>query len=280
MSSRIFRFLSFESFVDLVLREQLAFVTYDMWQDPYEGFVIKAMQTDKGRADIIRWFKENNLSSEMPPDVRLSILENYSKTVHLQSWTKCEETDALWRIYAFNGNSIRIETTIKNLQRINNINFFPVEYKSMSLERELKSIFAGNKIQIHKAFSWKRKAFSHEEEFRLISNIDHEYLPEQQSHHQSQITPDVMLRALQVFLEKGDITQQEYESGVANVSSPSKTNIKQVRYISFSHIPNFVKSVMVHPTASDWFAETVGHFCKNYHINFLGKSNLYRFNHR
>ena len=280
MSSRIFRFLSFESFVDLVLREQLAFVTYDMWQDPYEGFVIKAMQTDKGRADIIQWFKKSNLSSDMPPDMRLGILEKYSKTVHLQSWTKCEETDALWRIYAFNGNSIRIETTIKNLQRINNIDFFPVEYKSMSLERELKSIFTGNKIQIQKAFSWKRKAFSHEEEFRLISNIDHEYLPEQQINQQSKITPDDMLRALQVFLEKGEITRQEYESGVANINLPSKPNIKQVKHISFSHIPNFIESVMVHPTASDWFAETVEHFCKNYHIKFLGKSDLYKFNHR
>lgn len=251
-----------------------------MWQDPYEGFVIKAMQTDKGRADIIQWFKESNLSSEMPPDVRLGILEKYSKTVHLQSWTKCEGTDALWRIYAFNGNSIRIETTIKNLQRINNINFFPVEYKSISLERELKSIFAGNKIQIHKAFSWKRKAFSHEEEFRLISNIDHEYMPEQQLHQQSQITPDAMLKALQVLLEKGEITQQEYEGGVANINSPPKPNIKKVKYISFSHIPNFIESVMVHPTASDWFAETVRHFCNNNQINFLGKSNLYKFNHR
>lgn len=279
MSSRIFRFLSFESFVDLVLRKQLAFVTYDMWQDPYEGFVIKAMQTDKGRADIIQWFKKSNLSSDMPPEMRLGILEKYSKTVHLQSWTKREETDALWRIYAFNGNSIRIETTIKNLQHIDNICFFPVEYKPMSLERELKSIFAGNKIQIQNAFSWKRKAFSHEEEFRLISNIDHEYLPEQQLNQQSPITRDDMLRALSMFLEKGEITRQEYESGVANINSPSKLSIKKVKYILFSHIPNFIESVMVHPTASDWFVETVGHFCNNNQINFLGKSNLYKFNH-
>ena len=223
MSTKIFRFLSFESFVDMVLRKQLAFVTYDMWQDPYEGFIIKAMQTDKGRADIIEWFRNNKSSGDMPPEVKLGILEKYSKTVHLQSWTTSKETDALWRIYAFNGNAIRIETTIKNLQRINNIKFFKVEYKSMSLERELKSIFTGNEIQLHKAFSWKREAFLHEKEFRLISNIDHECLPEQQSPQPSQITPDIMLKALQVFLEKGEISQHEYESGVKNINFPSKT---------------------------------------------------------
>lgn len=88
MSTKIYRFLSFESFVDVVLRQKLAFVTYDMWQDPYEGFVIKAMQTEQGRADILQWLTRNFKSNDLPPDVRLFLLDKYSKTIHLQSWTK------------------------------------------------------------------------------------------------------------------------------------------------------------------------------------------------
>jgi len=262
------------------MRKELAFVTYDMWQDPYEGFVIRAMQTDKGRADIIKWLKANN-PTEASPEMSLGILDIFRKTVHLQSWTKCPESDALWRIYAHSGNAIRIGTTIKKLQSIDNVEFFPVEYKSMNLERELKRIFVGKDIRFREIFSCKRDAFSHEKEFRIISNIDQNLLPAQPPQRRSSdIKSSDIPGILKQLIDIGQITQEQFDYAITNNDFSRKTNIENIRHISFSHVPDFIESVMVHPTASNWFVETVGRYCEINGISFLGKSKLYEFHHR
>ncbi len=273
--SKLSRYVSFESFVHMVLKKQLAFVTYDMWQDPYEGFVIKAMQTPEGRTDILKWF-ENRKINNLPPEICIQLLERFSKAVHLQSWTKSPETDALWRIYSHNGNSIRIETTRKNVEKIDSLKIFEVSYSQTNLERELGKIFSNNKILINNAFLWKREAFSHEYEVRLISNYDHEYSPVDQLPK-----PDIktMIEGMKVLLSKGEITQQQYNTGIENILKEN-TNKQCVKYISYAHIPDFIESVIVHPNASNWFVDTVKYFCENNEISFQGKSVLYTFNHR
>ncbi|MDD5177440.1 MAG: DUF2971 domain-containing protein [Sterolibacterium sp.] len=280
MSTDIFRFLSFESFVDMVLRQELAFVTYDQWQDPYEGFVIRAMQTYEGRADIITWLKTNN-ETEASPEMCLNILHIFRKTVHLQSWTRCPESDALWRIYAHSGNAIRISTTIKKLQSIDRVQFFPVEYKSMNLERELKRIFVGKDIRLKEIFSCKREAFSHEKEFRILSEIDQTVVPYQTPQRRStDIKPSDIPGILKQVRDAGQITKEQFAYALANNNFSHNGNVKNVRHISFAHIPNFIDSVMVHPNATNWFVKTVGRYCDVNEIQFLGRSKLYEFHHR
>ena len=55
-----------------------------------------------------------------------------------------------------------------------------------------------------------------------------------------------------------------------DILNPPKT-----KSIPFSHIPNFIDSVMLSPFATDWFEKTVSIFCKDYNIKYLGKSKLY-----
>lgn len=277
LSYKIYRFISFESFVDIVLRKQLAFVTYDMWQDPYEGFVIKAMKTEQGRYDILQWLKKNQTSNDMPPDVLLELLDKFSKTIHLQSWTKHSETDALWRIYAHNGNAIRIETDTKKIQCVEKIDLLQVDYQAVDLTRELKSIFLSDgKMKVHKAFSWKRKAFEHEKEVRLYTNIDNNYLPDEQRSEQD---TDLFLKAAKISKDKGEITEQDYNNFLEREKARSETNF-HIKQISFAHVPEFIESVIVHPTAADWYVQTVEQFCNNYQVNFIGKSDLYKFVHQ
>lgn len=51
-------------------------------------------------------------------------------------------------------------------------------------------------------------------------------------------------------------------------------NEKSIK-ISFSHIKNFIKTVLVLPFAPEWYVETVETFCRANDIIFLGKSKLY-----
>ncbi len=130
-------------------------------------------------------------------------------------------------------------------------------------------------MEIHKAFSWKRDVFSHEKEVRLFSNVDNNYLLDEEPKPHS----DLMLKAAEIFKDKGEITEQEYKNFVEKKSCRSESNF-HLKHISFSHIPEFIESVMVHPTAADWYVHTVEQFCKKYQINFVGKSNMYKFTHQ
>lgn len=243
-----------------------------MWQDPYEGFVIRAMQTEKGRVDILNWLTKNTNPNGLPPEVRLQLLDIFSKTMHLQSWTTHSETDALWRIYAHNGNAIRISTDTKKIQHIEKIGFFNVQYNQVNLERELKSIFhPSGKMEMQRAFSWKRGAFKHEQEVRLFTHIDNNYLPDERSKQDSEL----MLKAVKIFRDKGEIAEQNYKDFVEKENSRFETNF-HVKQVSFSHISEFIESVMVHPTAADWYVQTVKELCKSYQVNFIGRSDMYK----
>ena len=48
-SDSIYRFMSFESFVDTIQRKELALIHPEKWEDPYEGFVFKSVFTSIAR---------------------------------------------------------------------------------------------------------------------------------------------------------------------------------------------------------------------------------------
>ena len=53
-NERLFRFVSFENFVDIIQRKALAFVNHDLWEDPYEGALFKIIRTQDGRDKVLR----------------------------------------------------------------------------------------------------------------------------------------------------------------------------------------------------------------------------------
>ena len=55
-------------------------------------------------------------------------------------------------------------------------------------------------------------------------------------------------------------------------------------FLKAVHIPiydvdTFINNVVVHPFAPEWYIDIIREFCKNYHIQFSGKSKLYDFDH-
>ena len=84
------------------------------------------------------------------------------------------------------------------------------------------------------------------------------------------------------FLVKGAIAQ--YNGGhityevlmkiIQDLDTELHNGMRNIRYISFNRIPNFIKSVMVHPKASDSLSEEIENICSDNDIHFLGKSTL------
>ena len=222
----IYRFISFESFVDIVQRKSLAFVSPSKWEDPYESFIFKAIRTDDGRSEVIEILRQ------LRQDTHIDILDNFEHIVKGQCWTQISESDALWRIYSYDNMSVRIEVDIENMKKLKNVKLFEVNYyEKLDLAKEVEQILSEDKnsISLFKAFCNKRDSFEHEKEIRLLTDIK---------------TP----------------------------------NSDSIEYISFKDIEGFIKSVMLHPLAPNWFNDTLKEFCKLNNLEYIGKSKLYTFN--
>ena len=266
----IYRFMSFEAFVDIVQQKALAFMHHEKWEDPYEGFIFKTIKHEEGRKKILR------ILTELTPDHAMThflILSNFEKTLFGQSWTKCPESDALWRIYSHNNMSVRVEIwspkVIGALQGALQVHPFEIKYSdSISIKTQLEQIVDGNKINLVNALLTKRTDFEHEQEIRLLA-FDTENMPNDQQN----FPPEV----LNELYKKGDITRQEFDTGMKE--STKVKNILDVKYITYDQNKNFIHSVMLHPLAPNWFNKTLAAFCKNNNLNYLGRSKLYQFNY-
>ena len=267
---KIYRFMSFESFVNIVQKKALAFVHHDKWEDPYEGFIFKSIKHEEGRKEILRILKE------LTPDhakKHFARLLKFEKTLFGQSWTKLPESDALWRIYSYNNMSIRVEiysgSVIGILQGTLPVTPYEIKYSdSISIKSQLEKIVDGNKIIPTNVLLTKRTAFKHEEEVRLLF-FDSENIP----NDQQKFPPEV----LKELYKTGDITKQEFDNGMKEITKEEK--IPDVKYIEYEHNKKFICSVMLHPLAPNWFNETLAAFCENNNLKYLGKSKLYEFNY-
>jgi len=265
----IYRFTSFESFVNIVQNKKLAFVNHELWEDPYEGFIFKALKSPEGRLKI-QQISQKLFSQDL---ISIMMLSNFNNCIHGQSWSRCEESDALWRIYSFNNQAIRIEVDFENINKLLDVICGDIIYKDFkTLEEEILDLIENNgkTVDLKKILLRKRTAFQHEEEIRLLTKINLNFLP------QNNRTPqeiEMVEKGLEALRKDNQITEQEYQNGLKDLYD--KKVIPKVVHISFEHIQGFIKTVMVHPQSSDWFCETVKEFCKRNNLKYIGKSKLY-----
>lgn len=266
-SISIYRFTSFESLINIVQSQALSFVSYDLWDDPYEGFIFKALQAEEGRNKIQALIKKHQFQL-----VNIMMLDFLRYSIHGQSWSKCSESDAMWRIYSNNKRAVRIETDRKSIGNLTEISFNEIGYADYrSLEEELLSLVdgTGKKISVGKVLLKKRTAFKHEEEVRLLTKVNLDYLASAKPDK----AQELMNKGLRGLRNAGKITEQQFSTGWENNNRINK--VPRVVSVDFSHIECFIKSVLVHPQAPSWYVDTVQEYCKRNGLSFLGKSELY-----
>ena len=270
----IFRFTSFEQLVDIMQRKALAFVLPFLWDDPFEGYIVKILKDGDGLQRV----RDVLDMLEYQPGTKVLLLSLFgvaSKLYHGQSWTQLSESDALWRIYSHNNFAIRLEIKESNIALLDGVKAYMVNYvDSLDLTEEIKSIpVEGHPVNItthtHKIFTTKRSAFSHEKEVRLLAD-----------NKESILNKENMLPVLRGIIDDNGgviVTNNQWLNYYKAVSGDILDKIPAVKYISFNHIPNFVESVMLHPLAPTWFDDTLATFCEKNCINYLGRSKLYQF---
>lgn len=166
----LYRYIPFESFIDLVQSKELTFVSpITSWEDTYEGILYRAMKTSQGKSKIQNIVKKQGL------EVFCDILsDDYAiYMLKCQCWSKQRDSVAMWSIYSNNNNSIMIKTNESKLKKLKydsqNLSTFHVKYiKDISLEDEILQATVDNSLDISMVFKTKRVAFQHEEEVRVF----------------------------------------------------------------------------------------------------------------
>ncbi|WP_125226116.1 DUF2971 domain-containing protein [Leptospira barantonii] len=252
---KIFRFMSFYSFVDLIQTQSLTLVRPKLWEDPYEGFIFRKLNSEQGKEEVAA-----NLKSINTPERALfmNLGLRFENIFYAQSWTLCPESDAMWRIYNFDRKAIRVEVSESKMKQIEGLKLLYVDYKNeISLKETIKRLkIAKNKTDFIEAFKHKRSSFSHEQEVRIVYQ-DNEAINETMSDEEA-------------------IQMEKILASLGSNEKLTKKKFSDRIKVSFSNISDFIESVMLHPQSEEWFNDTLSEYCKINNLNYLGKSSLYK----
>ncbi|WP_370409015.1 DUF2971 domain-containing protein, partial [Tenacibaculum dicentrarchi] len=166
LDTAVYRIFRFEDILELFNNKEITLVKANLWEDPYENFILKCNATHNGE--------------------KIGI-DKIQSQIFGQCWSLQSESDAMWRIYSPNYNGIKIKSS---LEKIFNIIFDDnektslvtsfvgkVDYKN---KKEFNDYFSnsentsllGTSNLVINSHLLKRKEFEHEKEVRLIYFID------------------------------------------------------------------------------------------------------------
>ena len=250
----LYRYISFETFVGMVQNEALTFVLPSVWDDPQEN------------TPFVQFVNQRNSVVEMAFQVAA-----HNKT-YAQSWSELDESDAMWRIYSYNNRSVRIKVSKKKINLLDNVD---VVYVTYSDEPFVCENFDDDRLL--SALAYKRTAFEHEKEVRLINLYKYQNEQDAQQHVKAvfiQHGHSERIKMLESMFSTDNMTFEEKLDKVIELLNLGDKR-KETKEISYAHITAFIEGVMVHPLAPDWYVEVVKEFCKRNNVPFEGKSELY-----
>lgn len=161
----IYRVFTLDRFMQLFDNKKVTLVKPEMWEDPFENFIMKASAKTVAGDEFKIGFRDD---------------------FYGQCWTLQKESDAMWRIYAKKKNGVKVKTTIRKLitALYESCNDFPelscfigkVEYLRKEKIKEILTdpefltsylLDSTGKGQV-KTLLIKRFAFEHEKEVRIV----------------------------------------------------------------------------------------------------------------
>lgn len=170
----LYRIFSFQRLEEIFQENKLTLVKPRLWEDPFENFIL-------------------NSTGYLPDGREFQI--GFRDNFYGQCWSLTKESDAMWRIYSPEKNGVKVKTTIRKLFAplfqagdqhkksngiVYNLSSFvgKVKYadtKTLTTmlkdqERMSNKIFDQSGWGQASTFFFKRIAFRHEKEVRLIYN--------------------------------------------------------------------------------------------------------------
>lgn len=288
----LYRYISFEEFMSIVTLKHLHFVQPTQWADTYEGCMYRLLDNDKNKVVLLsKLYDSSAMSDENSKAV--DILLKYYRILMVrhnwfgQCWTdRRSESDAFWRIYSYNNRAIRICTSVQKIEKILSSEKYNVEKKKVIyddmtdndlFEPQIELLVQSNNIT--ESYFHKRRAFSHEHEYRILVFPKTDSDGNEDSHH---LFFHSVCRITQVQLNQR-IKEMPIKDKQDCVTSCIKI-IKSLKYepskasqlyIPINSASDLITDVLVTPLAADWYVDLVKGVCDQNGITFAGKSHLY-----
>ncbi len=241
----LWRYTNFEVFVNLLDTEALYFTRADKFEDPYEGFIPQS---------IMDAYKQS-LERVTPAEFVEAIMkwhEASRKYVMCNCWHQnVVESMAMWEKYHMRNSGVAIKTTMEKMKNSllsqYSIYIGQIEYiYGNTDDDQYMQNFLQSDIPLAKKLTYfpyfrKRKEYEHEQEVRLIVDID----------------PFV----------RDALNNQTVE----NVDSFLKTGLPDICDIGMLFnidVRTLIDEVIVSPYAKDWITETLRSVVQKFGFNF------------
>lgn len=240
-SMKVYRYMSFRRFCELLFHQEVALVHPSKWPDQYETSVIRILQDPRNCRALETLFTSHGLSFEKQFDSFLEIIQYEMDNMFCLCFSRSKDAEVMWNAYSFQNNSVMIRTSIEKLQALDpeSLTVFRVRY---DLENSIlgtlldNCTFQGDNVSsfsnIDEIIKHKRKCFRYENEMRLV--------------------------------------------GISPFEGPHRIN-NGILYLPIENISDFVERVMVHPLADDGYVALIKEMCAHFGINFWGRSKIYEF---
>ena len=284
MRKHLYRFISFEDFINLVINNKDRFARPSVWDDGYEGYLFSYLDSLEDVRHIVSEMYHN-----LCPRNYYAIPDNYFRMWHskwftyAQCWSEHRETDAMWRCYSYGNRAIRIRTREDKLIAHANSIFpensgFTVYLRKVNYDLNKRSNIEQQVAQMrdskltYETYFHKRPAFKHEREVRLLIADNRLYIKENLSSLSVKwnIAEQVMGKndeEIIDYLTERILSQRiDYESG----------NNANVWIEDAGDISSFLEGVMVHPSAPEWYVNIVQDICFKNSLHFDGQSKIYK----
>lgn len=241
----LWRYTNFEVFVNLLDTESLFFTRADKFEDPYEGFIPQSIM------DAYKQYL-NSITTENMVEIIIRENEVSRKYVMCNCWHKnVVESMAMWEKYHMRNSGVAIKTTMQNMKNSllseYSIYIGEIEYiYDNTNDNQYMQNFLQSNIPLDKKLTYfpyfrKRKEYEHEQEVRLIVDID-----------------PFIRDALNI-------------QTVENVDSFLETGLPDICDIGMLFnidVNTLIDEVIVSPYAKDWVTETLRSVVQKFGFNF------------
>ncbi len=241
----LYRYVPFERFYQMLFNKELVLVSPNKWPDEYEGLFLKYLTTPEGEKAFI-----DRIVDSLGDDASLcSDAEKKGQELinHLNNHTFClcfskgKDEEVLWSTHSDDKKCVMFETTARNLMSILPSNKFTIEEVKYDLDKY-------NDIKEHIDKYYGKMTIGE----NIIGIYDTDGL----------------------FLHKRKIFSYEQEVRLVYRTFKGQDGLFRVPNLDLSKL---IKSVMVHPLASDEYVTLIKFLCDMFHIPFEGRSKIYTF---
>lgn len=278
---RLYRIISLETFIDILLNKRERYVRPSTWDDTFEGYLFSKIYDKEEQKKIIEDIYYNVCPLNYKSTINNMLNLEHSKWfVYGQCWTTQAESDAMWRIYSYGKHSIQIQTTDKRisnlLEREDGIkyNISSVKY-DMNPDDDLmhtQILQLKDSRNIYEPYLHKRKAFMHEKEKRiLIDDLSWYQMTELSKMGANWKIFDTM----QHLKEDNEVLDEIAKRLDQYLNKWVTKKLPNEYYVEGIDLGKYISAVVVNPFAEDWYVKLVKDLCEEYEIKCDGKSQLY-----